>query len=282
MKKLWLFGLIVALLVGTSCSFQVPSGNVGIMYNKFGGDKGVEKVAYEPGVVGYNPFTQDYKLYPTFERVTNFRDRGDDTIFDGISFSAKDGNEVKQEVALSAYTDKDHAPILFQRYREDFDDILNTQVKQRVRDYFNQYAASYGIEDIYGEKRGELLAQVEKAVIAEFEPKGVLVTHVSYLSKPKFSPQVEAAIEGKIVTQQETLKAQDAVAKAKAEADQAIERARGQAEANKIVAASLSPQILQSMDLENQRLLIEAMANGKVGMPTTYVTSADRTFLPIK
>lgn len=276
--------LVIALVAMAfmSCSFQVPSGHVGILYNKYGAAAGVEDVAYEPGVVSYNPSTQEYKLYPTFQTLVRFQDDSSTEHYEGISYSAKDGNEVKQEIGITAYTDKTHAPILFQKYREDFETILATQVKQRTRDYFNQFAADYGIEDIYGEKRSELLSKVEKALKDEFNPKGVLIDNVSYLSKPQFSPQVNSAIEGKIVTQQETLKAQLAVEKAKADADAAIARARGTAESNRIVAASLSPQILESMQLENQRLFIDALDKGKATMPSTYVTSASNTFLPIK
>ncbi len=282
MKRL--FPILVAglAMLATSCSFQVPSGFVGILYDKYGSNKGVQAEAYDPGVWSYNPLTQEYQTYPTFQTVTKFQDRGDDATFDGVSFAAKDGNEVKQEIAITAYTDKAHAPVLFQKYREDLPDILNLQVKQRLRDYFNQFAVAYNVEDIYGEKRTELLQHVEKAIREEFGTKGIIIDNVSYLSKPKFSPQVETAIESKIVTQQATLNAQLKVAQATADAEATVAKARGEAEANKIMAASLSPQILDLMALQNQAKFIEALQAGKAAMPTTYVTSADRTFLPIK
>lgn len=280
MKKLFAILFVVAL---SSCQFVVPSGNVGILYDMYGSEKGVQVTAYKPGKWAYNPSTQEYKIYPTYTVTVKYQDTTETEHDEGIDFAAKDGNSVGMDIAVMARTDETHAPILFQTFRDELEDTLTVQVKQRVRDYFNQYATSYTVEDIYGEKRTELLARVEDSIKKEFEPKGIIIEQLSYLTRPRFSAQVAAAIENKIVTQQDTLNANLRVTKAMATANELREKAKGEADANITLSRSINPEILRLKELQNQELFIKALSEGKASMPSTYVTGGNnQTLIPLK
>lgn len=268
-----LFAILIAL---AGCQFQVPSGYVGIIYDMYGNDKGVQAKAVPPGMWPIN-MTQKSELYPSFTGQYKFDKE------QAVNFSSKDGNTATVEIGIQANTDVDHAPRLFQKYREQFTDVIANQVHLRLRDYFNQYGVDYNVAEIYGEKRNELLARVSKSLSEEFEKEGLLITTVSYLSRPRFSDQIESAIESKVKTEQDTLQKQFQVAQARAEADIQVARATGEAAANVILARSISPEILQLKALQNQEAFIEALKSGKATMPTTYVTGAGtQTMIPLK
>ncbi len=103
---------------------------------------------------------------------------------------------------------------------------------------------------------------------------GVGIQQFGFIGKPRFTPAIEQAITQKTqaiteaerarnqlaVTQAEVAKT---VAQAEGDARSAIERARGEAESNRLRNASLTPQLLELKRLENERARIERW-NGDV------------------
>ena len=109
-------------------------------------------------------------------------------------------------------------------------------------------------------RREEIRKKAMEALRAELEPFGFVVTNISF-ENFDYSPEYNAAIEQRAaaeqqveVERQKTLQqeqiAEQRVAEAKGLADAQIERARGEAESNQLVAASLTDEILMNRYIE--------------------------------
>lgn len=92
---------------------------------------------------------------------------------------------------------------------------------------------------------GELL----KEVMADFENYGITVAACSIIEHD-FSDEFDQAIERKLIASQNALTAQNDLEKVKYEAEAEITKAKGIAEANRIMQESLTPLLIQRMYIE--------------------------------
>ena len=156
-----------------------------------------------------------------------------------------------------------------------------------VRNSLNEVASTYTLENIYGENKAHFLAEARERVQEQVLPVGVVIQQFGFIGKPRFSAAIEQAIIQKTqaITEAERARNQLAVtqaemakmvAQAEGEARSAIERARGEAEANRLRQASLTPMLLELRRLENERARIERW-NGE--LPRTLISGSKENLL---
>ena len=123
-------------------------------------------------------------------------------------------------------------------------------VEPRVQQAFKSVTVEYKTEAI-APAREEIRAKASKILTEQLEPFGIRVQDL-LISNLSFSKEFLAAIEDKQVATQEAKAAQERVAKVKAEAQQKIEQARGEAEALRVKGEQLrkSPEIVQLEAIE--------------------------------
>lgn len=105
-------------------------------------------------------------------------------------------------------------------------------------------------------------------------PYGIIVRELS-VTNITFSPEFTKAIEAKQVAQQEAQRAVFVAERAKQEAQADIERARGQAEAQRLLTSTASEQSIELKRLEVQQ---QAIAKWNGALPTTSL-GQDSNFL---
>lgn len=256
MKKLIALLMALSLLALSGCSSQyVDPGNVGVKVNLYGSDKGVSDTdIVDPGRVWYNPFYTAIYEFPTYNQQAKWAKSN--TIDESISFNSIEGSSVNVDVGLSYHFEREKIPHIFKKFRKDAHEITHGFLRQRVQDAFNEHGSTMKITDIFGAKKHELLLSVQTDLIAELKEEGFEIDTVSFLGSFRVDPQVEQSINMTIAASQRGIEAQNKLVQIKAEADQAIEKARGtseatlvsakaQAEANKILAESLTPELVQ-------------------------------------
>jgi regulator of protease activity HflC (stomatin/prohibitin superfamily) len=112
----------------------------------------------------------------------------------------------------------------------------------------------YPVSDILI-KRDEIRAQARDKLAANLDRYGIIVDDI-YISNIAFSPDYQAAIERKQTAQQNVeteqqflrqkeIQAQQAVIDAKGRAEAAVATAEGEARANQVRAASITPQLIE-------------------------------------
>ena len=249
--------LVFLCLVGAACS-KVPAGNVGIKFYLLGGEKGVDTEELAPGRywIGIN---EDLFLFPTFTQNytwTKERVKRNDTD-ESITFQTDQGLSVNADVGVSYFVDPSKVTTLFQKYRKGIDEITDVYLRNMVRDALVTEASTRQIEIVYGSGKTELLEAVEKRVRAQVEPLGINIERLYWAGEFRLPPTVTNAIDAKIKATQFAQQRANEVAAAKAEADKAIEEARGVAESTLLKAKAEAEAIRIKGDAlrENPRLV---------------------------
>lgn len=139
-------------------------------------------------------------------------------------------------------------------------------------------------------ERAELKQELEIKAKQRLEPYGILVTDLSILNvtaSDEFTKATEEkqiaeqkAISAKIVAEQELQKADYEAKKASKDAEATINRAKGQAESQRLLQSSLSSEILQKQAIEkwDGKFPVVMSGNGslpfiKVDIPTSSTPS---------
>lgn len=163
------------------------------------------------------------------------------------SAASKDMQEIKAHVAVNwSVSPKD----VIKTYKNigDEADILNRVIIPAVNEVMKSVAAKYTAEEVLT-KRMEMKKGIDDGLMERMAKHGILLDDVSIVNL-SFSSEFTKAIEQKQIAEQEALQAKYDAQKATQEANAEIERAKGQAESQKLVKASITAEILQQKAIE--------------------------------
>lgn len=114
-----------------------------------------------------------------------------------------------------------------------------------MREAIRGVASGYQVKALFSDKeRAEIGDRIKQILIGRLEPRGITIEDV-LLRDVKLPPTFLTSIEAKLKSEQESLQKEFELAKAKKDAQIEIERAKGAAEANRIIAESLDPAYIQ-------------------------------------
>lgn len=228
--------MVLAGLTGYSMMYQVPAGNVGLVY-AFG------------GIVGQRPDGLQW-IAPWQEiRFASIQVQGHS--FPKLeSFSRQ-----SQDVYVAATINVQVSPQQIQDlYRDVGRDYFNVLVRPRLFQAIKDETVKYDSVDI-APNREAIRRSVRERLTRELEAHSITVQDL-LIDNISFSPKFQDAIEEKQRQSQLALAEREKVAAEKAKADQAIEQARGQAqavlvnaekqaEANRKLSESITPEYIQ-------------------------------------
>jgi|SRR5579862_1514501 len=295
MKKL-LSGLLLAGLafVITGCT-RIEPGYVGIKVNQAGSSKGVEDYPLQTGWVFYFPLTTRVYDYPTFQQSVVWCQSPNEgkAADESISFNCKGGSAISADVSLSGKFVADKIPYIFVKFRSEPEVIVDTFLRNEVRDALSRVASNYDPMDILGDKRTEFLTQVKKELDVKVGDWWT-TDYITFANKLRMDPRIEASINAIIEQKQQTQQSELKVQQTQAEADQAAAQADGarrvkianangeaesirikaeaQAKANDLIAKSLTPEVIQSIALEKWNGVLPNVTGGSA-IPFINVSS---------
>jgi len=254
--------LLVMIALALSACSKVPAGNVGIKFYLLGGDKGADTEELGPGRywIGVN---EELYLFPTFtQNYTWTKEPIDgDAADESITFQTNQGLSVNADVGISYAVDPRKVTDLFQKYRKGIEEITDTYLRNMVRDALVTAASTREIEMVYGQGKAELLAEVEKRVREQVDPLGIKIERLYWAGDFRLPATVTAAIDAKIKATQFAQQRANEVAAAKAEADKAVEEARGVAESTLLKAKAEAEAIrIKGSALSENPKLVELSA----------------------
>jgi prohibitin 1 len=240
---------LIALLTGI---YTVPAGYVGVV-NTFGT---VEPMPQPSGLHFKYPWsgvtlfsTQTQKYYDTGTP-------GDKDVAQ-IQALSSEGMTVTMEIAVNYHLEGDKTPDLFKEVGEDYQTvIMKPSVHSVPRDIIAKYdamtlyqATSNSTEGRTGVEQ-QLFDGISKQMLKpDGTSRGIIIEKV-YLRNIMLPPSITSAIEAKQSMQQQIQEKTFEVEKQKAESDRMRAEAQGIADANKIIANSLSPSYLQWYAIE--------------------------------
>lgn len=255
MKKL----SIVMLLLLSSCTTRIGPGHVGIEVDMSGTQRGVQDFTLKTGRIWYNPYSTQIIEYPTYMQTavwTKNKDEGRNQD-EEITFTTKDSMIVSIDISLSYALDEKKIPDFYVKFRnDDLEMFTHGFLRNVARDCFNEIAGKFAVEQIMGDN-GEFLLQARTCTQEQVEPFGVIISQFGPIGAPRPPATVIEAINLKVQAQQIALQKQNEVMQAKADADKAVAMAIGQADSNKKLTESLSPNLLEWRKLAIEEKAIE-------------------------
>ncbi len=246
-----LLGLILLLAFSgptlNGCT-RVGPGHVGIKIDLAGDKRGVNELPLTTGWVWYNIFTQEVFNYPTFVQTTVWtKDPNEGSPNnEEITFNSKEGLGITGDISLSYRLIAEKVPSFYVKFRNDnLENFTHGYLRNVARDIFNEVAGRYSVEELYGPKKDVFLTEVRDHLNKALTDVGLVIEQFGFIGAPRPPQNVIDALNAKVAATQQAMKAENELRQATAEAQKKIAGARGEAESNKILTASITPALLQ-------------------------------------
>lgn len=290
-------GVLGFLLLGagctvSSCSTTVESGEAGIKTTRFGPNPGVQPVELRPGW-HWKGIGEEIIVYPTRQRTYSYtrEPNADGKENEEIAFADQTGLPMTADVNLTIRVRDDKAADLYARWRQPFDDLLDGQIRNDVRSAIaketeqvpvscnlNPVASGSGVSptpaatsaaavpctgSLMGAGRQQVIQRAFQRVRTKWAAEGVEISQMEWVGTIRYPPSVTAAVEARTQTEQRTLAAQQKAAEARANAEAAIETARGVAESTRLRGEALraNPEIIEQIYAERSQGLCPPKAS---------------------
>ena len=233
----------------------VSTGNVGVV--EFFGQ--MNNRPLNPGIHLVNPFSK-VEFYST--RLKDVKETIEATSQEGLAFNV--------DVSLQYRVDSRKAVEIYQNLGNNETEIVISRFRSIVR----EVTASYPAEAIYSTKRQEVASRIREQLSKQLSPLG-FVLDGAYLRQVVLPETLQAAIQEKLKAEQQSRQMSFTLTQTRQESERKRVEARGTADAQAILALSLTPSILQLRSIEameklatsnNAKVLI--VGGGQSGLPT--------------
>ena len=244
LRSLILIGVIVvaALILITSSVTIVPAGSKGIMLNM----GAVSGQVLDEGVSFRIPFIQTVKIIDV--RMQKYESA------DNASAS-KDLQSINSNIAVNYRVDSTAVDQLYKNIGMNYE---ATVVSPAISECMKAVTAQYTAEELIT-KRSEVSANMKEFLQQKLADKYIVVDSFNVISF-YFSDAFNKAIEEKQIAEQNAQKAKYDLERIKTEAEQAITKAEGEAEAMR----------LKNQELTDNIILLEYINKWDGKMPTYY------------
>ncbi len=245
--------VLIAAALSSSCYTTVEPGKVGIKVKQTGGDRGVQDIPIESGRVFYNPVNEYVLEYPTsVQRAiwTASTTEGAQSN-EEIAFQSSDSLHFTGDVAVSYHLPSATVPHFYVQFRsDDLTRFTHGFFRDAVRKAIGQAAVHFTAEEINGGKQANLEAMAQEALTVSMKNYGVAVDQLAFTAPPRPPPQVKTAIEAKIAAIQSAERVENQKRESSAEGEKIKITAAATAEANRLINASITPQLVEWKKLD--------------------------------
>jgi regulator of protease activity HflC (stomatin/prohibitin superfamily) len=245
-------GLVVGLLFGVISQgiLIIEPTQVGVIVNTLSGQFEIPRQAGTSVVI---PVVQIYYVYPiSQQQYTMSGTEGEGAIRgnDAVQGRTSDGQEVALDITVLYSVNPSKVNDLHQRWQTGYQDNL---VRPTVRGLVRDVVSGYSAEDIYGDKRTEMEAEMQVRITERFDQEGLTLTDL-LVRDISFSDLFRQAIEQKQIAAQEAQQAQLRVAQRENEANQLRAQADGERDAAIAIAEGDAQAIVLRAQAEAEAL----------------------------
>jgi regulator of protease activity HflC (stomatin/prohibitin superfamily) len=276
-RLLWVAAVVgIILFAGCEMTTRIDAGHVGIKVNLAGSDRGVQDMPVVQGWIIYNPISEQIIIFPTSVQNVVWTANAHEgrPVDESITFSSAEGVNVNADVGLSFHIEPSLAPKLYGRFRQnDMAALADGYVRNAVREAFNDVASRMPVQDVYGAGKSKMLSDVTQKCRDVLGKDGFVIDQLTINGALRLPQNVADAINRAMEATQNAIQSENRVRQVKAEAEQAITkatgaaeaarqqaqgdgdalliRARSEAKANEIIRLSMSASVLQYRALEH-------------------------------
>lgn len=243
--------LIVSLFGVAICAERVPAGYVGVVYSMSGG---VEDEVLNQGWHIVSPTKKVMEFTVSEEQLAL-------TGNDAFPVSTADNANIDISFQMSYYFIEDRVPETYARFKGmDGEKIIDSRVKTVLKSKISEVTADYSMMDIYSGARAAINKEIKAYLDSELgERYGITVTDASIIDVHP-DEQLQKTIDERVTAmqkkqqaeaEQETVKVKNKtkLLEAQAEADAKIIAAEAEAKANKIIANSITENLLKMEEM---------------------------------
>lgn len=223
---------LVALIMANPVAF-VGTGQRGVVTH-FGK---VQNETLDEGVHLVTPFVTSVHTLSVRVKKNGFKTQA----------SSKDLQLITAEFAINWHIDASKVNSVYQTLGG-IDAVLDNVLTPAISEAFKASAATKTAEEIIT-KRSELADQSAVALRDRLNKYGVIVDDIS-ITDLDFTTEFAHAVEQKQIAEQDAKRAHYVAQKATQEANAEIEKAKGQAEAQRLMKSTITPEILKKMMIE--------------------------------
>ncbi|WP_428743067.1 prohibitin family protein [Tenacibaculum sp.] len=250
---------IVLVIFLVKSTVTINSGEAGVLYKTFDGGVVTDKP----------PLGEGFHIVAPWNKVHVYEVRQQE-LFEKMKVLSSNGLEIQIDASAWYQPVYNDLGKLHQVLGENY---LQRVIQPAIRSAARSVVGRYTPEQLYSSKRDaiqdEIFAETKKILETQYvQLNEVLVRDVTLPST------IKEAIERKLKQEQESLEYEFRLVTAQKEAEKQIIEAKGKADANKILSASLTDKILQDKGIEatnrlansnNSKVVI--IGSGKSGMP---------------
>lgn len=290
-------GFIIVLLVigGFMCTEKIPAGYVGVVYNMNGG-------------VEDEVLTQGWKFVSPTKKVTEYSialepsymtadEQGDSPDDESFEIPTKEGASLETDVAFSYSYKLEEVPNTFTRFRgQDGKAILKSFIKPKMQAWIKEITPEFSMMEIVSTKRGAVNAALTERLGERFEPYGIVIDNIA-LADVRPDDETARAITEKIQAQEALEKAkvnaekdkvdanrdkevaqinaEKARIEAQGKADAKLIEANAEAEANKMIAESLTDKLNENTKIKKWNGVVSYITGNAT--PIIDMTGVEKT-----
>ena len=227
------FALIVLIVLSSATFVTIDSGERGVLFRPF---KGLEKEeVFAPGFHVVAPWNTMY-VYEVREQQLE----------EQMEVLSSNGLNIRLDVTARIRPDFGQVPLLHENFAKDYVERL---VRPEIRSSVRQVIGKFTPEELYSTKRDEvqtlITEELSNTLSANYvELRAILIRDIELPDK------VRMAIEEKLEAEQASLKYEYILTREKQEAERRLIEAQAKADANRILTASLSENILRDKGIE--------------------------------
>lgn len=251
---------VIALIGGifAVCSMEyIEAGEVGIVYSM---RNGVQDEVLQQGVHFINPLHKVNEFPVSQQQLVlsnNPADYNKDSHPDWHIDAPANGGMVKLNLTINYNFMQDRVTGLYERFRGmDGDTLVENMVQNSIIAYIKEVTPQFSVMDIYSTKRAEVGQAITEYLNAKLNDEyGINIASALIIDvqlDEALMQKVQAKEQAKQDAEKAELDKQTAIAqaetdkvKAQANADVAIIEAKAEAEANRIISESITPELIE-------------------------------------
>lgn len=244
------FGIFLFMLFGilsNTTFLTIDPGEKGVIFKRFSGGLDKDRV-YDQGFHIVAPWNKMY--------IYDVRTNED---FENMEVLSKNGLTIKVELSYRYQPMPDKIGYLHDEIGRDYlDRIIKPEIRSATREVIGKYLP----EELYSTKREAIQDEIFERTAANVKQK-YLILDAILIREVELPETLQAAIERKLKEEQLALEFDFRLDRERKEAERKIIEAQAKAEANKILNASLSTNILRDKGIE-ATLELAKSGNSKV------------------
>jgi regulator of protease activity HflC (stomatin/prohibitin superfamily) len=256
----------------------IEPGYTGIKINRLV-NKGVTRENIVTGFIFYNPIQTAVVIYPTFiQRVAWTHDKAEGKpANEELTFNTKDSVPVNMDVAVSYQLESNKVPEFYTKFRADnIDSFTHGFLRDTTRNIVANIGSEYSFDEINGTKKEEFLQRAGKELHENIHQYGVTIQQFGLIGSLRPPQALLDAVNAKTQAIQKSIQVENEVRAAQAEAKKKIAIAEGEAAANRALASSLEPRLLE---WERLRIMRDQIAKWNGKMPDVFAGGSGQGLL---